>query len=76
MGPDGFKPLYTALGFQAWLEQLYEQTTGWTGPSWASSSRQAAGAVAGYKVLHGPQFAEVVDVKPVMKTVRMPRQQS
>lgn len=34
-----------------------------------------AGAVAGYKVLRGPQFAQVVDVKPVMKTVRTPRQQ-
>ncbi len=35
----------------------------------------AGGAVAGYKVLHGPEFAEVVDVKPVTKTVRTPRQQ-
>ena len=34
-----------------------------------------AGAVAGYKMLRGPQFAQVVDVKPVMKTVRTPRQQ-
>jgi uncharacterized protein YcfJ len=35
----------------------------------------AGGAVAGYKMLHEPQFAQVVDVKPVMKTVRTPRQQ-
>jgi uncharacterized protein YcfJ len=35
----------------------------------------AAGAIAGYKVLRGPEFAQVVDVQPVMKTVRTPRQQ-
>jgi uncharacterized protein YcfJ len=35
----------------------------------------AGGAIAGYKVLRGPQFAEVVDVKPVTKTVRTPRQE-
>jgi len=35
----------------------------------------AGGAIAGYKVLRGPEFAQVVDVKPVMKTVRTPRQQ-
>jgi uncharacterized protein YcfJ len=34
-----------------------------------------AGAFAGYKILRGPEFAQVVDVKPVMKTVRTPRQQ-
>jgi uncharacterized protein YcfJ len=35
----------------------------------------AAGAVAGYRVLRGPEFAQVVAVKPLMKTVRTPRQQ-
>ncbi len=35
----------------------------------------AAGAMAGYKILKGPEFAHVLDVKPVMKTVRTPRQQ-
>jgi uncharacterized protein YcfJ len=35
----------------------------------------AGGAIAGYKVLRGPDFAQVVDVKPVMKTTRTPRQQ-
>lgn len=35
-----------------------------------------AGAVAGYKMLDsGPEFAQVVDVKPIMKTVKTPRQQ-
>jgi uncharacterized protein YcfJ len=34
-----------------------------------------AGAMAGYKILRGPEFAQVVDVKPVTKTVRTPRQQ-
>jgi uncharacterized protein YcfJ len=35
----------------------------------------AGGAVAGYKFLRGPQYAEVVDVKPVDKTIRTPRQE-
>src|SRR5262245_40323011 len=35
----------------------------------------AGGAIAGYKVLRGREYAQVVDVKPVMKTVRTPRQQ-
>jgi len=35
----------------------------------------AVGAVAGYKVLRGPEYAQVVSVKPLMKTVRTPRQQ-
>ena len=35
----------------------------------------AGGAIAGYKILRGPQFAQVVGVKPVMKNVRTPRQQ-
>jgi uncharacterized protein YcfJ len=35
----------------------------------------AAGAMAGYKMLRGPEFAHVIDVKPVTKTVRTPRQQ-
>ena len=34
----------------------------------------AAGAMAGYKMLKGPEFANVLDVKPVTKTVRTPRQ--
>jgi uncharacterized protein YcfJ len=35
----------------------------------------AGGAVAGYKILREPQFAQVVDVKPVTKNVRTPRQE-
>jgi uncharacterized protein YcfJ len=35
----------------------------------------AGGAVAGYKILRGPEYAQVVDVKPVTKSVRTPRQQ-
>ena len=35
----------------------------------------AGGAFAGYKVLSEPKYAEVVDVKPVTKTIRTPRQQ-
>ena len=35
----------------------------------------AGGAIAGYKVLRGPDYAQVVDVKPVMKTIKTPRQQ-
>jgi uncharacterized protein YcfJ len=35
----------------------------------------AGGAIAGYKMLSEPKFAQVVDVKPVMKTVRTPRQE-
>jgi len=35
----------------------------------------AGGAIAGYKVLSEPKYAEVVDVKPVTKTIRTPRQQ-
>lgn len=34
-----------------------------------------AGAAAGYKLIeHGPQYAEVVDVQPVMKTTRTPHE--
>src|SRR6185503_19745417 len=33
------------------------------------------GAIAGYKVLRRPEFAQVVDVKPVMKTIRTPRRE-
>jgi len=36
----------------------------------------AGGAVAGYKLLHkGPQFAEVLDVKPITKTISTPREE-
>jgi uncharacterized protein YcfJ len=35
----------------------------------------AAGAVAGYKVFSGPEYAQVVDVKAVTKTVKTPRQE-
>jgi len=35
----------------------------------------AAGAVAGYKVLSEPEYAQVVDVKAVTKTVKTPRQE-
>jgi uncharacterized protein YcfJ len=35
----------------------------------------AGGAVAGYKFLRGPEFAQVVDVKAVTKTIRTPRQE-
>ncbi len=35
----------------------------------------AGGAVAGYKILREPRYAQVVDVKPVTKNVRTPRQQ-
>jgi uncharacterized protein YcfJ len=35
----------------------------------------AGGAIAGYKVLSEPKYAQVVEVKPVMKTVRTPRQE-
>jgi len=35
----------------------------------------AGGAVAGYKMLSGPEYAQVVDVKAVTKTVRTPRQE-
>jgi uncharacterized protein YcfJ len=35
----------------------------------------AGGAFAGYKVVSEPKYAEVVDVKPVTKTIRTPRQQ-
>jgi uncharacterized protein YcfJ len=33
-----------------------------------------AGAVAGYKVLKGPEYAQVVKVTPLTKTIRTPRQ--
>ncbi len=35
----------------------------------------AGGAIAGYKILREPQYAQVVEVKPVTKNVRTPRQQ-
>lgn len=35
----------------------------------------AGGAAAGYKLLSGPTYAEVVNVKAVTKTVRTPRQE-
>ena len=36
----------------------------------------AGGAVAGYKLLDNkPQFAEVLDVQPIKKTIRTPRQE-
>lgn len=35
----------------------------------------AAGAVAGYKYLDKPDYARVVSVKPVEKTIRTPRQE-
>ena len=35
-----------------------------------------AGAIAGYRMLgHGPDYAQVVDVKPIDKTIRTPRQE-
>jgi uncharacterized protein YcfJ len=35
----------------------------------------AGGAVAAYKTLSGPEYAQVVDVKAVTKTVKTPRQE-
>jgi len=35
----------------------------------------AGGAIAGYKILNEPKYAQVVDAQPVMKTVRTPRRQ-
>jgi uncharacterized protein YcfJ len=35
----------------------------------------AGGAVAGYRILSGPEYAQVVDVKALTKTVRTPRQE-
>ncbi len=35
----------------------------------------AGGAVAGYKILSEPEYAQVVDAKPLTKNVRTPRQQ-
>jgi len=35
----------------------------------------AGGAVAGYKYLDKPQFAEVLEVKPIKKTIRTPREE-
>jgi uncharacterized protein YcfJ len=35
----------------------------------------AGGAIAGYKILSEPEYAQVVDVKPLTKTVRTPRQE-
>lgn len=35
----------------------------------------AGGAVAGYKILSEPRYAQVVDAKPILKDVRTPRQQ-
>ena len=35
----------------------------------------AGGAVAGYKMLSGPEYAQVVDVKAVTRTVRTPREE-
>ncbi len=35
----------------------------------------AGGAIAGYKYLDKPDYARVVDVKPVEKTIRTPRQE-
>jgi uncharacterized protein YcfJ len=35
----------------------------------------AGGAVAGYKMMDKPQYAEVVDVKPIKDTIRTPRQE-
>lgn len=35
----------------------------------------AGGAVAGYKFLDRPQYAEVLDVKPVTETIRIPREE-
>jgi uncharacterized protein YcfJ len=34
----------------------------------------AGGAFAGYQLFGEPQFAEVLDVQPIMKTVRTPRE--
>jgi uncharacterized protein YcfJ len=35
----------------------------------------AGGAVAGYKMMDRPQYAEVLDVKPIKDTIRTPRQE-
>jgi uncharacterized protein YcfJ len=35
----------------------------------------AGGAVAGYKMMDKPQYAEVLDVKPIKDTIRTPRQE-
>lgn len=35
----------------------------------------AGGAAAGYKIFSGPEYAQVMDVKAVTKTVRTPRQE-
>jgi uncharacterized protein YcfJ len=35
----------------------------------------AGGAVAGYKLLEKPQYAEVLNVKPIKETIRTPREE-
>ncbi len=64
-----------AVGVQAWLEQSNEQITWSRVSSWASSSPQRVARSRATRCCAGREFAQVVDVKPVMKTVRTPRQQ-
>jgi uncharacterized protein YcfJ len=35
----------------------------------------AGGAIGGYQMMKGDDFAEVVEVKPVMQTIRVPREE-
>lgn len=48
----------------------------WTGLAIGAAVAAGAGAVAGLKLINrGPQFAEVLQVRPVTRTVRTPRQE-
>lgn len=47
----------------------------WIGLAVGAAAAAGAGAMAGLKVMHrGPQYAEVVQVVPLTRTIRTPRQ--
>lgn len=45
-----------------------------TGVVLGAAVATAGGVFAGYKMLSGPEFAEVLEVEPIVETVRTPRQ--
>ena len=46
----------------------------WIGVAAGTAVAVGAGAVAGLKIVHRPQYAEVVQVVPLTRTIRTPRQ--
>lgn len=46
----------------------------WIGVAAGTAVAVGAGAVAGLKIVHRPQYAEVVQIVPLTRTIRTPRQ--